>query len=267
MISVKNAYTKEQLITQLKNAGIKSTDSVMVHSSMKSLGMVEGGADTVVDSLMEYFSDGLLMMPTHTWKQMSTDYNIFNPNTEPACVGIIPNIFLKKSGVVRSLHPTHSIAAYGNTATDYIKGEELVSTPCPPNGCWGRLLDINAKILLIGVTHARNTFIHSIEEMFDVPERFTASPVPFEIVMPDNSLKKVNMYRHYNIHAPHISENFDKMLQGYFDTNAAKKIRLGDAECILCDAARLYEITGRILKQNINCFIECNEISSEWYTD
>lgn len=262
---MKNTYTKEQLITQLKSAGIKSTDSLMVHSSMKSLGNVEGGADALVDGLMEYLNDGLLMMPTHTWKQMSTDYDIFNPNTEPACVGIIPNIFLKKAGVVRSLHPTHSIAAYGNAAKDYISGEEFASTPCPPNGCWGRLLDINAKILLVGVTHARNTFIHSIEEMFDVPNRFTAEPAQFKIVMPDGSLKKVSMYRHYNVYAPHISEHFDKMLQGYFDTNAAQKVRLGDADCILCDASKLYEVTGNILKHNINCFIECESIPKEWY--
>ena len=117
------AYTKEDLKQQLAEMGLKTTDAIMVHSSMKSLGDVEGGADAVVDAFMEYFSEGLFMTPTHTWDQMSVEYNVFDPKTEPACVGIIPNIFRAREGVVRSLHPTHSIAAYGPTASEYIKGE------------------------------------------------------------------------------------------------------------------------------------------------
>ncbi len=258
-------YTKEQLKLQLQEMGIRSTDALMVHSSMKAIGPVEGGADTVIDALMEYLSEGLLMMPTHTWKQMGPEHPVFDPATEPGCVGILPNIFKDRPGVVRSLHPTHSIAAYGPKAAEYVKGEENATTPCPPEGCWGRLLQEKAKILLVGVTHARNTFIHSVEEMFDVPERFSAEPVAYEIVMPDKRRKAVQVHRHYNPVMAHISESFDKMEQGYYDTGAAKKVRLGDAECILCDAEGLYEVTGRILKQEINCFIDRLEIPQEWY--
>lgn len=70
--------------------------------------------------------------------------------------------------MVRSLHPTHSIAAFGPMASDYIKGEENVTTPCQPGGCWDRFRKVNAKILLIGVTHIRNTFIHAMRSAFCV---------------------------------------------------------------------------------------------------
>ena len=258
-------YTKEMLKNQLREMGFTGTEAVMVHSSMKAIGEVEGGADTVVDAFMEYFKDGLFMTPTHTWAQMNEEYCEYDPKTEPACVGIIPNIFRNREGVVRSLHPTHSIAAFGNDAAEYIKGEENATTPCPPSGCWGRLLERNAKILLVGVTHARNTFIHAVEEMFDVPERLTEEPTIFWVKMPDGSKKEVAMYRHYNRIEPHISERFDKMRKGYEVTGAAKQVKFGDADCILCDCRRLYEVTERILKQEINCFIEREEIPSEWY--
>ena len=258
-------YTKEDLMQHLKEMGFIGTESIMVHSSMKSIGNVEGGADMVVDVFMEYFKEGLFMTPTHTWKQMSAEYNVFDPVTEPACVGIIPNIFMKREGVVRSLHPTHSIAAFGKDAAEYIKGEENVTTPCAVGGCWERLRERSAKILLVGVTHARNTFIHAIEEVYDVPERLTEEPVAFEIVMPDGSRKDVAMHRHYNRLTAHISEEFDKMLEGYFVTGAAKKVRFGDAECILCDANRMFEVTGAILEQEINCFIDRKEIPVSWY--
>lgn len=258
-------YKKEHLKSDLQEMGLQCTDALMVHSSMKAIGPVEGGADTVVDALLEYFEQGLVMVPTHTWKQMSEEYNVFDPSTEPACVGIIPNIFRTRQGVVRSLHPTHSIAAYGVGAEEYVQGEENLTTPCAPGGCWERLREINAKILLVGVTHARNTFIHSVEEVFDVPERFTDKPTAFQVKMPDGSLKKVNMYRHYNPNTDHISESFDKMLDGYFETGAAKRVKFGDADCILCDAEKLFEVTGRILKQEINCFMDCETIPGEWY--
>lgn len=64
-------YTKETLINDLHNMGLTGKEAIMVHSSMKSIGEVEGGADTVVDAFMEFFKDGLFMTPTHTWAQMS----------------------------------------------------------------------------------------------------------------------------------------------------------------------------------------------------
>lgn len=260
-------YTKEQLLQQLRNMGIKSDDNLLVHSSMKSLGAVQGGADTVLDVLMEAVPEGLLILPTHTWKQMSEEYNFFDPETEPVCVGILPELFRKRPGVVRSLHPTHSVAVYGKGAEDYIRGEENCTTPCPPNGCWGRLKDINAKILLLGVTHTRNTYIHSIEESFDIPERFTDKPTRFQVKLPDGSVKSVEMYRHYNRVNPHISEDFDKMKSGYEAAGAAKNVVLGDAPCILCEAEKLFEVTGRILMKEPNCFIERAEIPEEWYME
>lgn len=258
-------YTKEQLLRQLRAMGIRPTDNLLVHSSMKSLGAVQGGADTVLDALMEAVPDGLLILPTHTWKQMSEEYSFFDPATEPVCVGILPELFRKRPGVVRSLHPTHSVAVYGKGAEEYIKGEEHWTTPCPPQGCWGRLKDVRAKILLLGVTHTRNTYIHSIEESFKIPERFTDKPVRFQVKLPDGRIKEVDMYRHYNKINPHISEDYDKMKDGYEKTGAAKIVRLGDASCILCEAEKLFEVTGRILTKEPNCFIERETIPEDWY--
>ena len=55
------------------------------------------------------------------------------------------------------------------------------------------------------------------------------------------------------------------MEEGYYKTKAAKKVRLGDAEGILCDANRIFEVTGAILEQEPNCFIDREEIPKEWY--
>ncbi len=259
-----SVYRKADLIKQLADMGLKPTDKVMIHSSMKAIGEVEGGADTVVDALMEYFAQGLVMVPTHTWKQMSETYSVFDPETEPACVGIIPNLFRQRPGVYRSLHPTHSIAAYGVGAKEYVQGEENQSTPCAPDGCFGRLRDVGAYVLLIGVTHARNTYIHSVEESFDVPQRLTEKTTAFQVKLPDGSLKEVQMHRHFNPKEEHISETFDKYMDGYYELGAARKVTFGDAQCILCEAGKLYDATAHILKRERNCFIDRPEIPCSW---
>lgn len=259
-------FTKNDLLHAMKQMGIQSTDTLFIHSSMKSIGEVEGGADTVLDAFMEYLSEGLLLLPTHTWASMSEEHNRYDPDKEPSCVGLLSNLFRKRHGVVRSLHPTHSIAAYGKESKEYIKGEESVTTPCAPGGCYDRLRDRNAKILLLGVTHARNTFMHSVEEVLDVPERFTVKPAQFEIVMPDQSIKTSYVYRHYNKTTPHISEKYDKLMQAFYDCNAAKKVVFGDAECILCDAKGIFEVMKRVLAHEINCLIDRDEIKKEWWS-
>ena len=106
-------YTKKDLKEQLYQMGLDGTETILIHSSMKAIGDVEGGAETVLDTWMEYFKGGLLLLPTHTWKTVNEDHPVFDSKKEPSCVGILTNLFMKRAGVVRSLHPTHSMAGFG----------------------------------------------------------------------------------------------------------------------------------------------------------
>ena len=116
------AYTKAELKRDLAAMGLTGNETILIHSSMKSIGPVEGGADTVLDALMEFFAEGLLLLPTHTWRFINEENRVFDVRRNPCCVGILPELFRKRPGVVRSLHPTHSMAAYGKSAAAYIEG-------------------------------------------------------------------------------------------------------------------------------------------------
>ncbi len=256
-------HTKESIKQQLAQMGLKPTDTVLIHSSMKSIGQVDGGADTVLDAWMEYFSEGLLLLPTHTWRQMSAEYNVYDPATEESCVGLLTNLFRKREGVVRSLHPTHSMAAYGKNAAEYVAGEENCNTPCTPGGCYDRLRAVGGKVLLVGVGHERNTFIHGVEEVLNVPNRLTDKPFLFYVVMPDGRKKPVYMRRHYNAMQPHISEDFVKLEQAFYDNGAATKEKLGDADCILCDANGVFEVTRKVLAPDPECLVTSPVIPPE----
>lgn len=116
-------------------------DTLLVHSSMKAIGPVEGGADAVLDAFSEYLAEGLLVLPTHTWAQINAEYNIFDVENEPSCVGLLTNLFRKRPGVVRSWHPTHSVAALGRDAREFASGEEQFDTPAP-----GRAATVSSTI-------------------------------------------------------------------------------------------------------------------------
>ena len=76
-------YTKQTLQQDLAAMGLTGTETILIHSSMKSIGAVEGGADTVLDALMEFFAEGLLLLPTHTWQSIDQDHLVFDVRRSP----------------------------------------------------------------------------------------------------------------------------------------------------------------------------------------
>lgn len=291
-------YNKQQLKDQLESMGLKGDETILIHSSMKSIGEVDGGADAVLDAWMEYFKDGLLLLPTHTWKTVNADNPVYNPQTTPSCVGLLTNMFMKRDGVIRSLHPTHSMASYGKNAAEYLAGEEYNNTPCTPGGCYDRLKDAGGKVLLVGVGHERNTYIHSVEEVLNVPNRL--SDMPMELVIEllkedeDNKNKKLPYYnradgwkkcidsnggydnnnklcrkvyvrKHYNAQQPHISEDFVKLNQIFLDSGVVKKVKFGDADSLLCDAKGMFNVVRHVIAPDPECIVTKDTLSMPEY--
>lgn len=197
-------YTKEDLKRQLETMGLTGKETILIHSSMKAIGEVEDGADTVLDAWMEYFADGLLLLPTHTWANVNAECPVYDYRSTPSCVGLLTNLFRRRDGVVRSLHPTHSLAGFGKGAAEYLAGEDENNTPCTPGGAYDRLKDCGGKILLVGVGHERNTYIHSVEEVV-----------------------------------------------------------FGDAECLLCDAKKVFRVVRHVLAPDPECLVTKTEIPAE----
>ncbi|PUU93679.1 AAC(3) family N-acetyltransferase [Halanaerobium sp.] len=258
-------YTKNDLIKDFKEIGIDPEGTLLVHSSMKSVGEVEGRADTVIDAFMDYMKDGLLVFPAHSWSEENNEDNIFNPKTEKSCVGILTNIFRKREGVLRSLHPTHSLAAYGKDAEEFISGEEKVDTPCPRNGCYGKLYDRNAQILFLGCTLKSNTFIHGVEEWNQIPNRLGEKPVEYKIITGDKIIK-APVHPHQ---APvkDVSKNYDKLREPLLEKNICRTGKIGDAESYLCQAKEMADLTSTFLQKNQDLFLEDQPVPEQWYKD
>ena len=173
--------TQTDIHNFLERIGIKRNDTVLVHTSMRSLGEVEGGCDGLIDAFKSYLTDGLFLVPTHTWSNVGKSQTVYDVSTTVPCIGALPTVAAFRKDGVRPLHPTHSVAAFGKRAEKFVKGEELATSPCFAGGVWRRLYDEKAKILMIGVGLNRNTFIHAIDEMIDLPDRL-APPIDLTVI-------------------------------------------------------------------------------------
>lgn len=252
-------YSKSDLKKQLQELNIKQGGTVLVHSSFKSMGNVEGGPDTVLDSLTEYMEKGLLVFPTHSWAQIKEDHPYFYVDHTPSNVGILTELFRQRNGVIRSWHPTHSVAAIGRGAEAFTRGDEKFDTPCARGSAWGKLLDQQAQIMLIGVDLKRNTFIHGVEEWLDVPDRITDSHESLYTVLPDGTTLSVPSRRH----TASWSEFFSKADDLLLETDAMYLGNFGDAEVRVCDTVRMTEVLTQLLQINPAVFSDGNPLEEK----
>ena len=155
--------TKEILKQGFSDLGIRAGMKLMVHASLKSFGYVEGGADTVIDALMELLTpEGTLMMPSFNHEAPYLQGEIFDISHTPTTNGLIPDTFWRRPGVSRSLNPTHPFAAWGKDRERYTRDHQKTSA-MGHDSPLGRLMEDGGYCLLLGVGYGRNTFHHYVE--------------------------------------------------------------------------------------------------------
>ena len=84
--------TKNDIHAFLAAEGIARDSTVLVHTSMRALGEVEGGCDGLIDAFTSYLTDGLFIVPTHTWSSIGKDRPVFDSRTERPCIGALPTV-------------------------------------------------------------------------------------------------------------------------------------------------------------------------------
>ena len=253
-------HTTESLMDQMKEMGLNPKGTVLVHSSFKSIGNVEGGTDAVLNALAQYMSEGLLVLPTHTWSYINADNPRYSVLHSPSCVGILSELFRSRPGVVRSWHPTHSVAALGAGAEEFTAGDERWDTPCARGSVWGRLLDREAEIILLGVDLRRNTFIHGIEEWLDIPGRMTDEHEPLYTITPDGTVISVPSRRHCGLS---WSQHFWKV-EGLLEAGGAlRRGHFGDAPVMICKTVETTAIISRLLLDNPHLFSDNEPLHGE----
>jgi aminoglycoside 3-N-acetyltransferase len=183
-------YTPATLASDLRALGLNAGDTVLVHSSASSLGFVVGGAQTVVQALLDVLGpDGTLVVPTHTpdncdpagwsnppvpeswWPVIREQAPGFDRARSPSrWIGVIAENVRTWPGAVRSDHPQVSFAALGARAAEITDGHQL-DDALGERSPLGAVYRLDGQVLLLGCDHDSNTSLHLAEWRQQAPPR------------------------------------------------------------------------------------------------
>jgi len=154
---------------QLHKLGLSPGDVVLMHSSMKVLDTALTPIEFLSD-LMEFLTvEGTLLLPALTYESVTFEQPHFSMTESEPCVGILPRTFFKMKKVSRSLHPTHSVCAWGAKSYVMTVRHFRDRTPVGQNSPFMLLPEYDGKILFIGDILYSCTFMHGIEEIVSAP--------------------------------------------------------------------------------------------------
>lgn len=163
--------TSADIAAAVRTAGVVAGDTLLVHSSMKSMGYVDGGPAAVISGLESVLGkEGTLVFPTLSQKDFKNSYRTWYMD-KPSDVGLLTEYFRKQMYVYRSNQATHSVAARGVNAYE-LTFEHTAHGPhiCPfgsyafsDSSPWAKLEALDGKVLLLGVNMRSNTLKHMVE--------------------------------------------------------------------------------------------------------
>jgi aminoglycoside 3-N-acetyltransferase len=164
-----SALGRDEIAAGLRSLGVDAGGVVFLHSSLSSMGHVDGGAETVVDAFLDVLGPGgTLAVPAFTLGRDLEHGPILDPAGDESDTGRTTEAVRLRPGAKRSHHILHSVAALGADAdmTDHHGPSAWAA-----DGPFWRLHELDGSILLLGVPYLRCTYFHMLEQIVQVPYR------------------------------------------------------------------------------------------------
>ena len=240
--------SKEYLKSQIEQLNIPSGAIVLMHTSLRAVGKVEGGAEALLSLLIDNVSSrgGILCIPTHTWNNLDKECLTLDLSKRETCLGALPTVALREPHGIRSHSPSHSVVAFGNAdrITKLFENELSVKTPTSPEGFYGKLLSEHGYVLLVGVGHNSNTFLHMVEEACRMPHRVAEHPTRVSTGFSDGRVEYRDMYMFdESIHGD-VSHKFYMYEPAFRYYGAISDGMIGDAPTQLCSCEMMSKAIG-----------------------
>ena len=164
-------WSKQRILDDLRELRINPGDSVIVHASLRAVGKVDGGADAVIEALLETVGpEGTIVVPTFSHGRKTSE-NASIPAADSVAtdiLGILPERLARHPYARRSSHRALSFTAVGKNA-EFLTSNAPFHFPLGANSPLARLYQLNGGILLLGVGHEASSAIHLAEIWADVP--------------------------------------------------------------------------------------------------
>ncbi len=250
---------KERLVGDLKRMGIEEGDCLGLGVSLKSIGYVQGGPNTLIDALMESVGDdGTIFFPAHSrgfrlcilkpGKQISTrdgstlrPWNyIYEPSATPPITGLVPTTLWKRDGSYRSRHPINSIVALGKDAYYLTKRHDEMAPPFSP---YSTLVDMVGKVLFIGLDGRLVSIRHEAQHLAGLTDNFPD-------IMGVRYRRKNGSIGLYKRGPSGCTRRLSELNEELFQRGLLSRGKLGEADCSIGKAKEILQCLSNRLRLN-----------------
>jgi aminoglycoside 3-N-acetyltransferase len=251
------AYDREQLKKALLQLGISQGDTLFVHSSFRTVNGFQGSPQDVIDCLIEILGEeGNLLMPSMQYRSSSYEHlqgnELFDVRKTFSKMGLITEVFRRKKGVLRSIHPTHSVLAWGKEAARIVEGHDKCLYPCGRQTPFDKFRSLNGKVLFFDVPFNTFTFIHYIEDLIksELPfPLYRKEPIPVDIL--DAEGRKITVST-YVFSEDAVSRRRPAVLKRHLlKKNMIRKEKIGRTALMLVSAEDAVRCAQEMLSQNV----------------
>jgi aminoglycoside 3-N-acetyltransferase len=155
----------DRLSDDIRRAGLRAGDAVLVHSSLKGIGRLPNGPQDLVRAFQDVLTDaGTLVMPAFVYDRGAGTAR----QSDPPATGLLGTTFVGMPGVVRSWHPTHAVCAWGRGAEELCAGHGAAE-PFGVGSPLHKLMERDGNVLLLGVGFVTCSMIHVCESVVGMP--------------------------------------------------------------------------------------------------
>lgn len=253
---------KQDIADALSAVGVQKGQALMVHTSLSSLGFVCGGAQVVIEALLEAVgTEGTVMMPTQSWKNLDPSTGVYwqEPQewwqairdnlpaydkdiTPTNTMGAVAEMFRTWRGTLRSDHPARSVAAWGKYA-EYLTERHDLSNIFGDGSPIGRLYDLDGWVLLFGVGYNKNTSLHLADARASYPSKHNC--VEHSAVL-ENGARVWKSYETLAVDG----EDFDAIGEAFERIGAVRKQHLGNGTLRLMKQRELVDFAVEWIEKN-----------------
>jgi aminoglycoside 3-N-acetyltransferase len=239
--------TIDDLVTGFQDLGLEAGDTLLVHSSYRSFGPVDGGPPTVVAALESVLgADGTLIMPTFNFSfNKGQPWDVRSTRSQ---MGVLTELVRKDPRARRVFHPIYSFAILGKHAE--MLGSLRYKSSYERDSVFGKLRDLDGKIMVIGLSYTNSmTFFHHVEQMEGVDYRFlkqfTGEVTDWDGISRTDTFEMLVRNTDMGV----ITE-VDPMGELMEKEGVVQVRRIGEADVKLMKANDVYEFTAREMRRD-----------------
>lgn len=262
--NTKNSISKDRLVTDLKNLGVRPGDLLNLKISLKSIGWIEGGASTVLDAILEVIGKKGTIVSDSFVKAYPLGLlrrsKMYSDKNTPSYAGAIANTMIKRQDSFRSNHPIQRFTAIGH------KAQELMNNHGPDDYAYdvlrvmaesgGKNLKIgkDGKVIGVGTTHVAIGLL-------GFKQKYPKVGIYYKEKGEDKLFKRNwsgGCEKGFSNFAPLYAQNGGILSKGY----------VGEAEAQLSDMKKTLDLELSILKEDPTFFFcdnpKCIECRYSW---